>query len=227
MSGAPNAWPKTRAARLAWLENRLADWTASAAELGIGDDEIMDLTNRINAARAALTTAQTLRSSARSATTAFYEAADPMAALGGALIQGIRARAQALGDPGLYTTARIDPKAAPSPAPTPMVPTEIETTLDNLGSITIRWKSVNPKNASGTSFVILRKLGGADHAAYRQIGATGRKSFTDATVPPGTPTVHYVVRAVRGDKMSDYSEPVTVYLGQAELDSGDGLSLAA
>lgn len=231
---ASNSWPRTPVGRLVWLENRLADWTANAAELGIGDDELAELTSFIANTRTKYDNAVTQRSIATAATKQFRQAAEPMNALGGALIRNIRSRADITGDEDLYALARINPQSPPSPAPAPMMPTNLDRTVNNNGSITVRWKSVNPPGVTGTSFMIYRKFGTAtgeganDVNGYRQIGTVGVKNYTDEHVPAGTPSVYYMIRALRGDKMSGFTDPLVVYLGAAPMDNGDSsLTIAA
>jgi len=45
----------------------------------------------------------------------------------------------------------------------------------------------------------------------------GVRSFTDETVPPGTASVQYMIRGIRGDKVGQFSEAVTVYLGKTAM----------
>lgn len=184
-----NAWPRTPAGRLAWLENRLAEWTAHAEALGIGPAELATLTEATLEAREALTEAITLRSRAKSATLRFKNAADPMTAIGGALLQGIRARAAATSQPELFALARIEPIAPHSAAAPPMTPTNIRSALTSSGSIALTWKSINPRNTSGTSFVIYRRLdmGKSTSAARRGAGASSNAESTHS--PPSPPSI--------------------------------------
>ncbi|MFG0282818.1 MAG: hypothetical protein ACF8R7_00205 [Phycisphaerales bacterium JB039] len=60
------------------------------------------------------------------------------------------------------------------------------------------------------------------------VGAVGVRTFTDATVPPGTPSVQYMIRGIRGEKVGPFSEAVTVQVGKTPMNGEEGgLSLAA
>src|SRR5690606_14316239 len=130
------------------------------------------------------------------------------------------------GEDNIYELARIDPPAPPSPVPAPTTPTDVVTTLTNTGAIHLKWKAKNASPSAGTAFTIHRKLDG--QSAYQQIGTSGVRTFIDETGPPGTPSVNYMIRGIRGDKLGEFSEPVVVYLGKTPMNGEDGqLSLAA
>jgi hypothetical protein len=222
-----NVWPATAVQQIQWLKDRLADWTTNADSLGISDDSIAQLTTLVNAANTSLLDAVAARSIAKGKTQTFYSNAEPASAFASAIIKVIRAQAVTSDDPNIYELARLDPPAPPSPVPAPTEPTDLRTTVENDGSIRLSWKARNASPSAGTAFTIFRKLAGQE--SYVPVGTVGVRTFTDNTVPPGTPSIQYIIRGIRGDKAGPFSEPVTVYLGKASFDGagGEGLTLAA
>jgi hypothetical protein len=222
-----NEWPKTRLQQVAFLQARISQWAASAAEIGLEDNQVSELGTMLTAVAANMAAAENARSIAKAKTQVFYTSADPLAAMASGLMKTIRAFAITSGDPEVYELALLEPPATPSPAPAPAEPTEIRTIVENDGSIQITWKAKNARPSAGTAFNIFRKLAG--QTSYFPIGTVGVRAFTDNTVPPGTPSIQYIIRGIRGDKTGPFSEPVTVYLGKASFDGagGEGLTLAA
>jgi hypothetical protein len=220
MSKDPNKWPGAAAARVAWMEQRLAAWQASADELGLSDDDLGTLSAALTESRARLNAALLARSASKNATAMFYAAAAPFEAQAGALIRKIRGNAAAAGDPELYALAQIDPPATPSPAPTPEIPTGLATAVNNDGSLELSWKARSPRGMGGMSYEVQRRL--STESTYRFMGNTGKKHFRDLTLPPGTAWASYRIIARRGEKASDCSEPVIVYLGVPTESAGEG-----
>jgi hypothetical protein len=102
----------------------------------------------------------------------------------------------------------------------PVEPTDIRTPALIDGSIQLHWKATNAAPSTGTAFNIFRKLAG--QTSYFPVGTVGVRTFTDSTVPPGTASIQYIIRGIRGDKTGPFSEPVTVYLGKAPFGEGGG-----
>lgn len=219
-----NRWPPTRAAQLAWLETRIANWTSQSGDIGLNDDLVGELNSQVSAARMAYDAMVSARAAAIAATAAWRAASEPMAQTGGGAIKTIRAFAQVTGDPMVYAKAEINPPSGPSPAPDPTMPLSLVTDLENQGAVLLTWKSTNPAAHTGVSFTIYRKMHG--ETSYKVVGATGEKKFVDVAVPAGTHWATYMVRAVRGGKMSPFSEPSTINFGNQGAD-GDALTLAA
>ena len=62
-----------------------------------------------------------------------------------------------------------------------------------------------------------------DGGAYVLLDSVGGKTFTDETVPVGTQSVSYTVKAKRGTQMSAWSEALTVRFGRV----GGGLTITS
>src|SRR5690606_25698403 len=97
----------------------------------------------------------------------------------------------------------------------------------NDGSIKLTWKAKNAAPHAGTAFTIHRRLDG--QSSYEMVGTSGVRSFVDETVTPGSASASYMIRGIRGDKLGDFSEAVTVFLGKTPMngEGGQGLTLAA
>ena len=85
--------------------------------------------------------------------------------------------------------------------------------LTALGQVRLAWKCKNPRNSEGTIYEVRRKLhraGEPDFGPLDFLASTGKKRFTDSTVPAGTATILYEVTAVRSTRRG----PVATHLVQ-------------
>lgn len=220
-----NKWPQARAARIAFIEQRIEEWTSKAGQIGLSTDEAGQLADMVQTARQRLDAALLARSLAKSATGEFHAAADPFSAYAGILIRKIRAFAEATADPAVYTIAQIDPVAPPTPAPPPETPADMTTSLRNDGAAELRWKSRSPRGMGGVTYEVQRRL--ATEQTYTILGSTTDKAYIDETLPPATPWASYRVLARRAGQASDVSEPVIVYLGVPPGEADTQIGLAA
>src|SRR5690606_5835498 len=167
-----------------------------------------------------------LRSAAKAGTTGYYNATDAMRELGGAAINTIRAYAKTTGDDGVYEAAQIPPPDAPTPYPAPAAPSDLRTSLDKNGDVTVAWRITQPAHGASVFTVIWRRLNA--NGPFTIVGNTQDKAFTDTTVPVGTSEVAYQLQALAGGQSGPFSEPVTVYLGKpGSNQAGQGLQIAA
>lgn len=214
--------PRGRQEQIEYFEGHLPHWAPEPEAVGLTPAMVAELAARTEAARAAFAAAQAARRAAQAATAEYNRRVREMRALGGAMINSVRAFAQASGDPGVYTRAQVPPPAAPSRAPAPAAPEGIVTGLDRRGAITLRWRTRRPIPGAEVFTTIERQLDGA--GPFVPIGATGGRRFTDATVPAGTRSAVYRLRAHRGGQSSPWAEPATVFLGvpQGEEEAAGG-----
>ena len=143
----------------------------------------------------------------KGATEGFYNAIDTLREAGGAAIGEIRAFARSRQNPDVYIMAGIPAPASPSPVPAPPAPTNLTITMQTTGEAVLRWKVKQPAPGAEIITVVQRRLNAA--GPFVEFASTGEKTITDSTIPPGTKSVSYVLRARRGDQMSAPSEPVT------------------
>lgn len=78
---------------------------------------------------------------------------------------------------------------------------------------------------TGTFFTIRRKL--ATESNFVEIGSSGVKAFTDNTIPAGTTSATYRVRAQRGEATSNWSQQVAIQFSASGDSESSGLTLAA
>lgn len=200
--------------RIEWFEQRITGWTASPALIGLTPAQCTSLDAAIIAARKAYEDAQAARIAAKNATIQQSIALRTLSDLGGDAIRYIRAFAQSKTTPeardAVYAAASVPPLAPPTPAGPPEVPTDVVGDPNADGTVTLRWKG---STASQTFFSIWRRTG--NNTTWTQIGAVATKTFIDATVPGGTPSVRYYVRAQRNNQLSPASDEAIVNLGMS------------
>ena len=94
-------------------------------------------------------------------------------------------------------------RAAPAPMPAPGTPTRFGITLSPLGSLELSWKCANPRGSTGTMYEVWRRIGGGE---LTYLGGSGKKRFTDNTLPAGSSNVMYQVQAVRSTKRGECAQ---------------------
>lgn len=211
----------TRLKKLQWLEARIAAWVAANEEIGISDEQAADMAAKISQARNAFNAAEVIRAQSRSSTLAWHSAIDEAADFGAALVNSIKAFAQATSDPAVYSAAMVSPNDPPTPSGPPAVPENLKTEVLNTGGVEVMWEG---SLAHRTFFEVFRRIPG--QSAETLIASIGKTRFIDQTVPAGHGKVWYSVRARRGELASDTTDVVEVRLG-VPGDSADGLALVA
>lgn len=210
--------------KIQFFEEHIPVWNADPTAIGLTVAQVTQLSSLTSAARAAYEAAQTARMNSRTATQSQHQAVDAMAGFGGDLIKTIRAFAETTGDESVYNLAAIPAPAPPTPAPPPTTPQNVRAVIDASGNVVVTWESGNAAPHTGAYFAVRRKL--ETESGYKEIGASGTKTFTDATIPPGTVSARYQVRAHRGDLASAWCQAVVVQFSPAAGESGS-LTLAA
>lgn len=217
--------PDSRIDKVVFYETHLTPWTNNAVAIGLTLPEVAALSIATTDARAAYNTMIAARAAAKAATQSFYTSVSNMHSapgLGSDMIDTIKNFAQTTDDPNVYTLAQIPPPADPVPAGPPETPTNVSGIINSDGAVELKWKGTL---ASSTFYEILRKLDG--ELTWTVIDSVGAKGYLDNTVPVGTASVQYRVRAKRAGFTSAANDPITIRLG-VELQTGSGgLSLAA
>jgi hypothetical protein len=212
-----------RAAFLLWCQEHAPVWTANATSIGLTAAQATAFSAAVTAAADSNLDLETARQAYRAAVAANDDAFAALRAANGDTLKLIRAFAQSSVKPmTVYTLAQIPPPATPQPAPPPGQPTNLAAALQPAsGHIALSWKCANPAGASGTSYIIRRKL--PAEAGFTFIGvATGGKRFTDTSLPAGLGSVQYTVQAQRSDSSGPESEVFTVNFGSG---AGGGLTV--
>lgn len=182
---------------LPWAEEHATLWTAAT---GIGLTPAQ--TTLFSAAVGAAQSAQGARVAARTAyDSASLTAADAVRDLrttAADMIRFIRAYAESQAKPAVvYAAAGLPAPAAPVPLPPPGTPQEFTLGVDQIGRLELKWKCKNPPGATGTVYLIERRLNETGDFGFT--AAVGERKFIDATVPFGTNIVDYRITAQRAE----------------------------
>jgi hypothetical protein len=206
--------PKTRIEQVEFAEEHLTVWTAEAVNIGPTAPAVADLQTKTEAARAAYLAAKEARNAAKAKTEAFYLAAKAMTDACADIIKQIKAKAAISGD-GIYTLAEIPGPATPTPVGPLTKPGDFKVTLGETGELNLAWKCTQPRGATACTYQVWRRIGNV--GPYTCLGGTGRKDFTDATVPAGSASVTYKIQATRSTSMS----PWAVYTVNFGVEGGE------
>ena len=197
--------PKSPTDKIRFYQTRIAKWAENYSLIGLDAGEVADIEAKILAAREARQAQRIAQQTARSATLAFHQAADALAIAGGSAVLKVRSKATRTDDAKVYVLASLPRPKKASPVDAPGQPTQFKVELDAVGQITLRWKCKNPANAEGTVYELFRRIDGGPMVF---LAVTGKKKFTDETLPAGAANAMYRVTAVRSTKRG----PMASYL---------------
>lgn len=213
-----NVPPQPKVQQISWFESRLTQWAATPTAFGTTAAAVTALTTLVTNARKAYNGAQTARDASKAATVGENTSVASMLLSGRAMVNSMKSFIEASGNTALWSQAMLDPPSPAGTAPDPTAPFALSAGLDSQGDVIVTWKASQPAGVSGVIYSVRRALDGGD---YVLLDSVGGKTFTDQTVPVGTASVSYAVKAKRGSQMSDWSEALTVRFGRA----GGGLSI--
>ncbi|HVU62859.1 MAG TPA: hypothetical protein VHC70_02690 [Phycisphaerales bacterium] len=216
-----NVPPKPSVDQIVWFENHLPLWVESPTTFGTTAAACTALQAALTSARQAYDNAQAARDASKAATTSENMAMQAMLTPGRAMVNTIKAFIEASGNTALWGQAGLEPNAAPGTAPDPTAPFMLSATLDTEGNVIVKWKASQPQGVSGVIYSVRRALDGGE---YVLLDSVGGKEFIDQTVPVGTQSVSYTVKAKRGNQMSGWSEALTIRFGRV---GGGGMMIAS
>lgn len=208
--------PRSKPLALAWFAQRTSQWLANAGALGLSEAHATALHALTQTARADSAAAHAARIAAQNALVTEDASIAQMRELGGTVIQSIRAFAKNQPDPSaVFALASIPPDAARSPRP-PRTPGALDAALTNDGSLRIAWKG--SANGGSVAYAVFRSIVPAPRPdgspsspePMEQIAIVGEKSFVDDTIPPGTVSATYAIRAHKGRHTSAQSRSLVV-----------------
>jgi hypothetical protein len=213
--------PESRLEAISFCETHDPVWTLAGEQIGIAPDLNADFSEKTLAARTAVNAMKTARAAALAATAACDEAVAAMRAACSTCIQAIRFKAQASGDPGVYDLAQIPRPKPRAPVAAPGQPNTPAVKLLVGGSLKLSWKCSNPADGPGVRYEIHRQDG---TGAMTLLTTTSQRTFTDATLPAGSPSANYLIRAIRSDKQSE-AMGFLVQFGTGGAGSAQSLSI--
>lgn len=175
-------------------------WQGDPGAVGLSPSQVAGFADRLAAFDAARAAAENARELSLAATVKLRDAADSLRGGGGVLLALIKAFAASTGDVSVYPNAgvsRPDPARGVMPPPEP--PTGQTFTINNDGSLTLRWKAKQPRGVVGVQYMISRRLPG--ERGFTLLGIAGSvKRFTDTTLPAGVASAEYQIRPHRGGR---------------------------
>lgn len=187
--------PDGKLDKLQFCEEHIAPFTTNAVAIGTTAAAVTDLDTKTVAARAAYERQRAARLAAKDATVDFDLAIRAAADAASAIVKQVKAKAATAGD-GVYSLASLPVPQPPAPLGPLGKPYQFVVRLSEGGALELSWKCTNPPGASGTIYQVSRRLG-ASEGPFAYVGATGTKTFVDATLPAGSSSVTYRVQAVR------------------------------
>lgn len=211
--------PQTRTEMIAWFAERVDDWSANAAALGLDLPLLTGLATLVENAQNAEATAVTSRIESKANTVIFHNEADALRAYGAALVKTIKATIETTGDNNLYALALIPPPSPPTPAGAPEQPTDLKAEMLLPFGIKLSWKG---STSQGAYFGVWRKVSGETN--YTLVKTVNDKFFEDRTLATGVEGVTYYITGVR-DAFEIASVPLPIQFGPGG--AGTALTLAA
>ena len=184
--------PDSKPDMIAWYAERVDDWSANAATLGLDMAMITSLATYLENAQNAESSAFTARVESKAASVTYNNEATALREFGAGLVKTIKATAETSGDPNIYALALIPPPAPPSPAGPPEQPTNVTAQLLPGGGLRLTWKG---SVAHGAYFSVYRRVAG--ESAFTLLKSPKDKTYDDTTIPAGTSSLTYFIQAVR------------------------------
>ncbi|MEQ9094798.1 MAG: hypothetical protein RIE32_00890 [Phycisphaerales bacterium] len=189
--------PKDDASFIDWSRIHADLWAGGGTPPVIGLDnlEIASFEEKTAAAEAAYTAMLAARQASRDATALKDATFAALRAEASADLARIDAFATTTGDPGVYPKAGIPAPKTPSERTAPPAPTDLRTTVDTDGSITLSFKATT---GGGATYLVQRRTTSTEglESPYVFLGfAEDDKTFVDNAVPEGVRSVGYRVAA--------------------------------
>lgn len=204
--------PTGKADFLAFCAAHVETWTDHAVALSLSPTAVTAWKTAVGDAQEAFTAAEAARNASKAATLNADTLIRAVRATTAEFVRLIKNKAITSGDPdAIYALAEIDGPRPASEIPPPGQPFMLSAELNSNGSLTIRWRGNNPVGATGTTYLVQRRLG--SQGSYGIVGGGTGRTFTDVTLPVGQSSVYYIVQGVRGGVFGPTSEPLVVSFG--------------
>lgn len=193
--------PTDPAAILEFATPHAPVWVARAGQIGSTPEETAAVADALAAAAQAQRDAFAARSAAEAATQAYYNAAAVLREAAARVVRNAHNLARSTNNPEVFSLAEIPPpRTRRRSLPPPNAPERLRARLLNDGALVLVWNASQPRGMSGVVYEVRRRLPHSPTPTV--IGATGDKSFTDATLPAGQGGAEYTVTTLRGSQRS-------------------------
>jgi hypothetical protein len=199
---------------LDWSDLHAATWTANAAQIGITAAKAAAFNEFAQTARERYNQQLAARQALENATELQQDAVRDARRAAADLIRDIKAYAEDQPKPTeIYVLADLPVPGTAAPLPPPGKPNSVTVGIEPAsGAITLKWKVANPAGASGTTYIVRRRVGSTGEYAF--VGISGFKEFTDNTFIAGPDSVQYTIQGQRGPTAGLTSDPITINFGR-------------
>lgn len=207
----PPTIPEQAGRAIRWCQAMATRWSEHKAILRLTDEEVQELAALAEAAAQARRELHQARNQYRAAAGMSRVATAAMRAHAGGLLARIRAVARTSQNPrAVYSAAHVLEPDKRSPTPAPGRATRFDVRLvGQSGTLRIDFECPHPRGVRGVTYRVDRLLWSQGASTDFEFLTTARKrSFTDASVPPGTVVVIYKVTAQTSTK----DGPVAIHM---------------
>ncbi len=208
-------FPGSKDGKIEYFEQRIDQWAADPAAVGLTLAQVTELATLIADARTTYTSVQLGKQDVKNLVFTQDTAIDTMMNLGTAIVSTIRAFADtttatdgATAGAAIFSAANLSPYSNGTPTPPPTPATNLQASLLNTGGLKLTWDGTI---ANGTVYTIWRRAG--TETNFSQVGISGQRFYEDQTIPAGSTEAVYFLQTVRDEFISDDSELITVRLG--------------
>jgi hypothetical protein len=216
--------PTDNRAMLIFCQAHEATWAGQTTAIGVTAAQNTALSAAIEDAAKALDEANIARVASKGATTTFNNDSRSLRDVASDMVRSIQTFAKNTDNPGVYGLADIPaPQPRSANALPPGQPSDIRAGVNPDGSLTLTWKSNNPRGVSSVVYKVQRALNGS--STYALIDTVGERTYNDMTVPIGASSVSYIITGKRGAQTGPMSEAFTARFGSVE--GGGGVFIAS
>jgi hypothetical protein len=219
------SYPVTpRSAFIAWCQAHVQTFLDNDSQIGLTEAEAVAFEAAVNNAAAAALAQEQARQAAQSATEAASQKLAALRRVTRVTVDTIKTFAQSTNNPNVYVLADLPAPGQATPVPPPGRPFDLQVALDATdGTLVLRWKANNPRGASGTSYIIRRRLPG--QGPFEFVGVTGSKKFFDTEFESGPDSVEYTVQGQRSGLSGPVSAIFVVNFGRPGLTGQRSISV--
>ncbi len=209
-----------------FLSPRVQTWALNQPLIGSSPAQVAAVEAAFAVAKAAASKAIQAREASLAATLLYHTHVKALRDAARVVVENAKNLALETGDVNVYAKASLNPpKKRARQAPLPGKPQGLVVTVNSTGSLTIAWRSDNPRGLHGVVYEIRRKVLEVTERNGRRVVkwggeqllgvAGGNRRFVDETVPIGVPSVQYTVTPLHNGRRGTTSNAVSLQFGAA------------